>query len=584
MDKLLLPTIIFLICICCPNNVVMGNLQQSIDWFEHRAKDPNISNLSRIENYDSLISIYGDNAPYKFHLEKADLLEKELRFNEAYEAYATALSSIPVDSVSLKSHTLAIQIELGCYANRYTDAVECTQHLLKMSLPDSLTYMYSAANSSLADIHRMLRNYPVSKLYLTRAKDELNNYKQKYPVNQYVKSLEVELTLIEAFTDLDLGKNDAAREKIRLVQAISQDKFTVMRCLAALGLLSARLEQSKEALYYYQQVLDMNLPHPTTYVCAGLYMFQAYTTMSVKEFENAFQKYHHILLQLQGSTNETVYYRILYLLAMKKGDLEAGIEYLDLAFNVNDSIHRTLERNNTMMAIDQFELKRQMEEKNALRRQNLGKTIAIVCLSGLILGISIWVFLLIRRHRQKIRKNADLEHQLDKIDEDHKKEMEESIYNLNSSKQEIALMSMQNNRLNDVLQEIKRLAEDPAQSKASALNTIRRLITEQGHSPDSWAEFQHKVECAYPDFFNKLHRICPDLTNAETRQAAFILMNLTAAEVAEITSRSSRTVTTIRYNLRRKLNITGSSEAYMKDVCRATPKEVEALRANCAAS
>ncbi len=236
------------------------------------------------------------------------------------------------------------------------------------------------------------------------------------------------------------------------------------------------------------------------------------------------------------------------------------------------------------MAIDQFELKRQMEEKNALRRQNLGKTIAIVCLSGLILGISIWVFLLIRRHRQKIRKNADLEHQLDKIDEDHKKEMEESIYNLNSSKQEIALMSMQNNRLNDVLQEIKRLAEDPAQSKASALNTIRRLITEQGHSPDSWAEFQHKVECAYPDFFNKLHRICPDLTNAETRQAAFILMNLTAAEVAEITSRSSRTVTTIRYNLRRKLNITGSSEAYMKDVCRATPKEVEALRANCAAS
>lgn len=54
---------------------------------------------------------------------------------------------------------------------------------------------------------------------------------------------------------------------------------------------------------------------------------------------------------------------------------------------------------------------------------------------------------------------------------------------------------------------------------------------------------------------------------------AFILMNLTTKETAILTNRSARTVETIKHNLRKKLGITGSSEAFMRKISSVSESE-----------
>ena len=50
--------------------------------------------------------------------------------------------------------------------------------------------------------------------------------------------------------------------------------------------------------------------------------------------------------------------------------------------------------------------------------------------------------------------------------------------------------------------------------------------------------------------------------------AAYILLNLNAKEIAQLTNRSVRTVDTIKYNLRKKLNVSRPTAVYLREIMR----------------
>ena len=61
--------------------------------------------------------------------------------------------------------------------------------------------------------------------------------------------------------------------------------------------------------------------------------------------------------------------------------------------------------------------------------------------------------------------------------------------------------------------------------------------------------------------------------------AVYMLMNMPSSTIADMTNRTVRTVGTIRYMVRRKLGITGSSEAWMLRLNMADDAEIERLHA-----
>jgi DNA-binding CsgD family transcriptional regulator len=53
-----------------------------------------------------------------------------------------------------------------------------------------------------------------------------------------------------------------------------------------------------------------------------------------------------------------------------------------------------------------------------------------------------------------------------------------------------------------------------------------------------------------------LKEVCPDITQAELKLAAYLRLNLTSKEIAQLMNISIRGVETCRYRLRKKLGIT----------------------------
>lgn len=91
------------------------------------------------------------------------------------------------------------------------------------------------------------------------------------------------------------------------------------------------------------------------------------------------------------------------------------------------------------------------------------------------------------------------------------------------------------------------------------LDYIEIMELAKSKSLDFWDRFQE----VYPYFKINLLKINKKITPSELLLAAYIYLDFTTNEIAELTFRSIRTVENTRYNLRKKLEL--SSETNLKD-------------------
>lgn len=70
-----------------------------------------------------------------------------------------------------------------------------------------------------------------------------------------------------------------------------------------------------------------------------------------------------------------------------------------------------------------------------------------------------------------------------------------------------------------------------------------------------WNDFKIYFEQTHPAFFTELYKAFPSLTSLENRMCAFTIMNLSTKEIAQLTNRSIRTVETMKFRLRKKMEI-----------------------------
>jgi len=88
-------------------------------------------------------------------------------------------------------------------------------------------------------------------------------------------------------------------------------------------------------------------------------------------------------------------------------------------------------------------------------------------------------------------------------------------------------------------------------------NTIDRIISEldKSISNDNWEGFEVRFQEVHVGFYNHLSKDFPALTPNELRLCAFLRLNMTSKEIAEITFQSTESIRTARYRLRKKLNL-----------------------------
>ncbi len=110
---------------------------------------------------------------------------------------------------------------------------------------------------------------------------------------------------------------------------------------------------------------------------------------------------------------------------------------------------------------------------------------------------------------------------------------------------------------NEAIQEIKK---EIVNHKKSFENTysykkiLKQLDNSIGHD-DEWELFEYNFNQVHEEFFAKLKRQFPEITQKDLRLCAYIKMNLSTKEIAPLMNISIRGVETHRYRLKRKLKL-----------------------------
>ncbi|QTY26793.1 LuxR C-terminal-related transcriptional regulator [Flavobacterium sp. CS20] len=159
----------------------------------------------------------------------------------------------------------------------------------------------------------------------------------------------------------------------------------------------------------------------------------------------------------------------------------------------------------------------------------------------------------LKKHRQKLI--ADYERH--KLEESKRQEKEKLIDKLNFKSKELANTTLTLAKKNEILLELQKEIknnQDAFKNKYKLKNILTK-INNALNNKNEWDVFETNLNEIHDEFFKKLLKSYPDLTNSDLKLCAYLKMNMTSKEIAPLLRISLRGVEVHRYRLRKKLNL-----------------------------
>ena len=183
-----------------------------------------------------------------------------------------------------------------------------------------------------------------------------------------------------------------------------------------------------------------------------------------------------------------------------------------------------------------------------------------------VLALLCFIMALILRQKRKHEKEQeDLknEHQL-QIEYN-----ENEIFRLKNEKlesevsfknKELATTSMHLIKKNKLLSKIKQqllpiININPDNKQSHEIKKVIKLLNNTEKRDADWEQFAMHFDSIHSDFLSKLKEKFPNLSANDLKICAYIKMNLSSKEIAQLMSITIRAVEVSRYRLRKKLNV-----------------------------
>lgn len=252
-------------------------------------------------------------------------------------------------------------------------------------------------------------------------------------------------------------------------------------------------------------------------------------------------------LSLQHGFKESVYEAaaLLHKIYLAKKDTAMAYHYAILEHNWKDSL--ALGENKRVLAHQEMQYQFDKKEQQ-IRIEKQRKNFLLILLGTITLFSIIVLILLWSRYKLK-EKKALLEKKSLEMDLDYKKK--ELTANV------LSLMK-KNEMLSEITKKIVKIKNESEQDETRA--ALKKVIAELQKSTDEeiLKEFSLRFREVHKDFYDSLMSRFPGLTPSELKLCAFLRLNMTTKEIAELTGQQVSTLENARYRLRQKLGITSS--------------------------
>ncbi|MCK5846204.1 MAG: hypothetical protein KAG84_02110 [Bacteroidales bacterium] len=211
-----------------------------------------------------------------------------------------------------------------------------------------------------------------------------------------------------------------------------------------------------------------------------------------------------------------------------------------------DSIHK-INDEKKYAAIHSHMVLREKEAQARFWEQKFKNRTIILILS---IAFSI-VFIVLLIILYQINKANKLKHKSEKlslseiIDEKNR----ELVTRIISGKQYSGFIEDINNSLEDINK------RNSINDVKKDLQSLKKNITVKEQITNNWEGFKIQFQNVHPNFFNSLLEVEPNLTQNELRMCAYIKMNMSTKEIANLLNISDRSIQTSRYRLKKKLTL-----------------------------
>jgi len=190
--------------------------------------------------------------------------------------------------------------------------------------------------------------------------------------------------------------------------------------------------------------------------------------------------------------------------------------------------------------------------------------LCLICLVGFV------VFLTGRQKKKYLKEQEyfrsqyllEIEHNEKEIVKLQNEKLEAEV---NFKNKELATTSMHLAQKGQLLSKIKEelqplLKLDPAPS--DELKKVFRLLNEAERSDSEWEQFAVHFDHVHSNFLKKLKERFPALSSNDLKLCAYLKMNLTSKEIAQLMSITIRGVEVSRYRLRKKLQVSSDTNLF----------------------
>lgn len=535
----------------------------------------------RIAWCDSLIRLTPKSEHASLYLKKGRLQYETGLFRQAAESLGQGLEVCDKDALSLRCDLLYNAALAQFSSQKLHRSVMLNVELLDLIKPDSLKYYDVKGHILLANIHKSMN----AAGGLEYQKELLDAALKKYgqlDTTLIPRSLRRELlaNIHNGLSTIDLGRgnHEAALENIKKAMALTDDSMRIVSLKTNLGHIYETLGNYDKAEQLYREMIDLNRNHINTWVTVFALSTMWYNQGRYDEVMALLDVHEDKQWIISGSIWEVFLNNLKAEIYWHQGKSQQAFTMKGRALVLRDSIASSIQDDYYGLLRKELEHRSDVDSRDALKMRTMRLNHLVTGLGisgGLILLLLIWVVFKNAGYRKKI---SGLEEKMerDRIgNEENLKSKEEA---LEKSNRELASKILQLTQIKERLDHMGKNKNSDDVSNENVTEEIERLKKELKINQNTWEPFFRQFEKIHPSFFTNLAILSDSLTPAEKRMSAFILMNLTTKEIAEITHRSPRTVDCVKYNLRQKLGITGSSEVFMQTVATSGREDLESLR------
>lgn len=531
------------------------------DYYREMASRENIDPELRIIWYDSLLNLSCPDR-IEIQLRKISLLREAGYLDKACQLSERLLKenrNMPenqmLPALFMKYNTLADRRD-------YIGAMGGYAKIMSMKKPDSLKYWDIKTGFSIFSIYSALNDNVKAKEWLRKTETMLSSY----PLTAAFRE-DAEARVHGSRAALLIADNqlDSAYKEVKAVRELARDDVTKVGALLQTAQIYLAKGQIPAARQYLEKALKINIGGNMR---RTLIYMMAQCCIREKKFGEALavlDSYPRNTVKVNSTGNMRAYYIV-------RGQAYAGDKNLVLAYNsldsalvAGDTIIANMTRHQTINAEKLIETEKELTyEKSKVKDLSVWLTVLLVGLSALG-GASLILLLTNLRLRKRLSEQHSIVSKA-RIDSHNSQLARERIVenedNMNRRQTSLLLRLAHLESALDGLK--KKLVSDDLDKQAR--ESMVRQIQEINGKEKMWELFSMQFEMTNRKFLDLLSERHPALTKSEKRICAFMLINLSTKEIAELLGRSPRTVDVTKYNIRKKLGITISTEEYLRQV------------------